>query len=71
MTPKRYPIKKGLRILTRKRGSVSNYLTLDDVGGIDLINKLLETGQISEPAGTPAQPATKFPDKPKKSTLKD
>ena len=67
MTPKRYSIKKGLRILTRRRGSVSNYLTADDVGGMELIEKLLEAGQISDPTPQPA----KFSDKPKKSTPKD
>ena len=45
----RYPVKKGKKILTKKRGMVTNYVTEDDFGSKAMVKDLLQSGFISDP----------------------
>lgn len=49
---KKYLLKKGTKILTKKRGMVTNYVTVDDLGSENLLKDLVDNGFISEPSIT-------------------
>lgn len=42
----KYQVKKGNKILTKKRGTVTDYITLDDLGSEELLKDLLKKGVI-------------------------
>ena len=45
----RYPVKKGVKILTKKRGTVTDYICEADLGSKSMLKDLLEKGFILDP----------------------